>query len=212
MVRSPFVQRRTPLPWRGRRRGRSMIQMTPMAARQGIGGDDGNRPLRPSTRRLRVARSLWRSGTARGRVGSYGIHTNALPHRLRRRGRALEGMTGIEPALSAWEAEVLPLNYIPGGPFRRPASITGSGWRAPFKRAVPPDRQTVGMKTRIVDGPRWAQSWYATSGTSTAAVGRGIRPLAIGPFGSGRRATPPTAPTPARRARPERRSSRARRP
>ena len=25
-----------------------------------------------------------------------------------------EGMTGIEPALSAWEAEVLPLNYIPG--------------------------------------------------------------------------------------------------
>ena len=25
----------------------------------------------------------------------------------------MEGMTGIEPALSAWEAEVLPLNYIP---------------------------------------------------------------------------------------------------
>ena len=25
----------------------------------------------------------------------------------------VEGMTGIEPALSAWEAEVLPLNYIP---------------------------------------------------------------------------------------------------
>jgi hypothetical protein len=33
-----------------------------------------------------------------------------------------EGMTGIEPALSAWEAEVLPLNYIPGRPFgARPA-------------------------------------------------------------------------------------------
>ena len=28
-----------------------------------------------------------------------------------------EGMTGIEPALSAWEAEVLPLNYIPVQPF-----------------------------------------------------------------------------------------------
>src|SRR5690606_40785049 len=27
--------------------------------------------------------------------------------------RDLEGMTGIEPALSAWEADVLPLNYIP---------------------------------------------------------------------------------------------------
>ena len=26
--------------------------------------------------------------------------------------RDLEPMTGIEPALSAWEAEVLPLNYI----------------------------------------------------------------------------------------------------
>ena len=25
---------------------------------------------------------------------------------------AMERMTGIEPALSAWEAEVLPLNYI----------------------------------------------------------------------------------------------------
>jgi hypothetical protein len=27
-------------------------------------------------------------------------------------GRVLERMTGIEPALSAWEADVLPLNYI----------------------------------------------------------------------------------------------------
>ena len=28
------------------------------------------------------------------------------------RGDNLERMTGIEPALSAWEADVLPLNYI----------------------------------------------------------------------------------------------------
>ncbi len=27
-------------------------------------------------------------------------------------GQILERMTGIEPALSAWEADVLPLNYI----------------------------------------------------------------------------------------------------
>ena len=27
--------------------------------------------------------------------------------------KEVEGLTGIEPALSAWEAEVLPLNYIP---------------------------------------------------------------------------------------------------
>lgn len=28
------------------------------------------------------------------------------------RGSAMERMTGIEPAYSAWEADVLPLNYI----------------------------------------------------------------------------------------------------
>ena len=32
--------------------------------------------------------------------------------RLLIRGNNLERMTGIEPALSAWEADVLPLNYI----------------------------------------------------------------------------------------------------
>jgi hypothetical protein len=32
--------------------------------------------------------------------------------RLLIRGNPLERMTGIEPALSAWEADVLPLNYI----------------------------------------------------------------------------------------------------
>lgn len=30
--------------------------------------------------------------------------------------RQVEGLTGIEPALSAWEAEVLPLNYSPVRP------------------------------------------------------------------------------------------------
>ncbi len=33
--------------------------------------------------------------------------SNALPARSQ-----VERMTGIEPALSAWEADVLPLNYI----------------------------------------------------------------------------------------------------
>ncbi len=37
----------------------------------------------------------------------------------------VEGLTGIEPALSAWEAEVLPLNYSPGA-LRRLASITNA--------------------------------------------------------------------------------------
>ena len=31
----------------------------------------------------------------------------------------MEGLTGIEPALSAWEAEVLPLNYSPVRPEAR---------------------------------------------------------------------------------------------
>jgi hypothetical protein len=33
----------------------------------------------------------------------------------------MERMTGIEPALSAWEADVLPLNYIRRAPPRLPA-------------------------------------------------------------------------------------------
>jgi hypothetical protein len=36
--------------------------------------------------------------------------------------RRLERMTGIEPALSAWEAEVLPLNYIRVAPERPESS------------------------------------------------------------------------------------------
>jgi hypothetical protein len=38
-----------------------------------------------------------------------------------RSNRSLERMTGIEPAFSAWEADVLPLNYI-----RRRAQISGT--------------------------------------------------------------------------------------
>ena len=37
----------------------------------------------------------------------------------------MEGLTGIEPALSAWEAEVLPLNYSPGA-LRHLVSITNA--------------------------------------------------------------------------------------
>ncbi len=62
-------------------------------------------------------------------IGSYGTHANALPHGLRPHVRALEGLTGIEPALSAWEAEVLPLNYSPmrrGAPPAYQAAREGS--------------------------------------------------------------------------------------
>ena len=36
----------------------------------------------------------------------------------------VERVTGIEPALSAWEADVLPLNYTRADPLRREASWT----------------------------------------------------------------------------------------
>lgn len=42
----------------------------------------------------------------------------------------VEGLTGIEPALSAWEAEVLPLNYSPA-PAREQveqAYLSQAGW------------------------------------------------------------------------------------
>lgn len=42
----------------------------------------------------------------------------------------VEGLTGIEPALSAWEAEVLPLNYSPA-PAREQveqAYLSRAGW------------------------------------------------------------------------------------
>ena len=67
-----------------------------------------------------VARSLRRSGTARTPDRFLRHHHESSKARPRPGFRALEGMTGIEPALSAWEAEVLPLNYIPEGPFGAP--------------------------------------------------------------------------------------------
>ena len=50
------------------------------------------------------------------RIETDGIRRNALPHRLCRHVRAVEGMTGIEPAPSVWKTEALPLSYIPVRP------------------------------------------------------------------------------------------------
>ncbi len=40
----------------------------------------------------------------------------------------MERVMGIEPTLSAWEAEVLPLNYT-RLPYHTPATVTGGGGR-----------------------------------------------------------------------------------
>ena len=53
----------------------------------------------------------------------------------------MERVTGIEPALSAWEAEVLPLNYTrvaSTGKASDPASITVRQGRAQTRAAGPP--------------------------------------------------------------------------
>src|SRR5690606_23029861 len=58
------------------------------------------------------SRAQWRRGPTPGFDSLR--NTNAPSHGRWPHAGALEGLTGIEPALSAWEAEVLPLNYSPG--------------------------------------------------------------------------------------------------
>ena len=66
---------------------------------------------RLTERKSQLARNAtgpWRAGPSRSwsrRVGTF-VKEPLI------RGNAVERMTGIEPALSAWEADVLPLNYI----------------------------------------------------------------------------------------------------
>jgi hypothetical protein len=59
----------------------------------------------------------------------------------------MERMTGIEPALSAWEAEVLPLNYIRALELGRkaisglpatpaPMPVSGIGFQRMLRRSV----------------------------------------------------------------------------
>lgn len=63
----------------------------------------------------------------------------------------LERMTGIEPALSAWEAEVLPLNYI----------------RVRHPEALPCIKFSKGPPVRI-----WAQRQTVRLGGRPSAVAR----------------------------------------
>jgi hypothetical protein len=51
---------------------------------------------------------LLRSGAGDGESAEAGIRTDRTTFPL----VFVEPMTGIEPAYSAWEADVLPLNYI----------------------------------------------------------------------------------------------------
>jgi hypothetical protein len=53
-------------------------------------------------------------------------------------GIGLERVTGIEPAPSAWEADVLPLNYTRGcrKPYTKAPDSGGSSVAAPFRRVL----------------------------------------------------------------------------
>ena len=73
----------------------------------------------------------------------------ALPTELRerifcalRRRRSVERETGIEPALVAWKATVLPLNYSrTGKPVRRSKlMVEGGGWLRPLRGLGPSGR------------------------------------------------------------------------
>ncbi len=83
------------------------------------GSDDGVQTPRvngPRARRGSVVGVVALAGGPRRRaVGRRGVGRRAGgPHRVTGGRTALEGATGLEPAFSAWEADVLPLNYTPG--------------------------------------------------------------------------------------------------
>jgi hypothetical protein len=72
-------------------------------------------------------------------------------------GLTLERMTGIEPALSAWEADVLPLNYIRRSRFSSP----GEHLRCPCAHIVQEQMAclgAVGVGRRHLSAPGSARS------------------------------------------------------
>ena len=71
----------------------------PISRRQGLLHGTTHPALTPQNRHRTVKTPPW---IVPGRAGNLCIQSDVL----------LERMTGIEPAPSAWKAEVLPLNYI----------------------------------------------------------------------------------------------------
>ena len=87
---------------------------------------------------------------------------------------ALERVTGIEPALSAWEADVLPLNYTR----ERPHCTRLSGFVAQPPRADT-GRPGVAQLPPDLAMPRDAERWPAGA-YELAAATRGRPKLATG--------------------------------
>ena len=100
---------------------------------EGLTGIGHSASPRAASRRA----ELWRSRTPEARPSRHQPHECMKGTTFGRILHALEGLTGIEPALSAWEAEVLPLNYSPdaltllGVRIPNQGLVFTSAWRAP---------------------------------------------------------------------------------
>ena len=104
------------------------------------GADDGNRLASP--------KATWSSavGTVHRTVPLYRLCS--IPFIIVKKNKgceripySLERMTGIEPAYSAWEADVLPLNYI------RAKSIISRGIRFVKKKILNYSEETIFQTT-----------------------------------------------------------------
>ena len=131
---------------------------------------------------LRLRGPQERNGPLMARLVASGARGDEGPAfgNLLRPGPSLERMTGIEPALSAWEADVLPLNYIrrcaarvrAGASAvlaqtsyrnsavawavradRVPTEISGPGGAPRAGRRNQPSRRTVGCSVRLEQMP-----------------------------------------------------------
>ena len=83
----------------------------------------------------------------------------------------MERVTGIEPALSAWEADVLPLNYTRASALRTAEWILpglGASWSRGYHRRVL-ERSSYGVGPGIW---AWAVDREVGAGGVVGAVGR----------------------------------------
>src|SRR5690606_1330929 len=96
--------------------------------------------------------------------------TAGKPASVPKEGRRVERVMGIEPTSSAWEAEVLPLNYTrPAGPVGSPEgarfdSITAgtkgnSLPTAPRMRGWPAEPRSIARRPRLAAGQIGRASW-----------------------------------------------------
>src|SRR5215469_4519326 len=86
----------------------------------------------------------------------------------------VERMTGIEPALSAWEADVLPLNYI-----RRVRSPPAAGASAVLAHTSYRKRSVLGRyRQGVLEGVASCGAPSGPAGCADASSGHAVRPTA----------------------------------